>query len=160
MQKQKRNQNWSVKYLILRLGFSKISLFRMVLKRLKLHQFLLVWHERFPPQEFGNFSKKGCFRSFEWLETNFTTYVPPLERLLEKSTRAPPWKKSFRRPCTQKHVKLHHFCEKLCCITPSGNNVQQHQCSKQAIAGWQTSRGAFCQILRNPFKFTAMKVGV
>jgi len=68
----------------LRLGFSKISLFRMVLKRLKLHQFLLVWHERFPPQEFANFSKEGCFRSFEWLETNFTTYCPPTRKTFGK----------------------------------------------------------------------------
>jgi len=37
----------------------------MVLKRLKLHQFFNGGHERFPPQEFGNFSKKGCFSSFE-----------------------------------------------------------------------------------------------
>jgi len=25
-----------------------------------------------------------------------------------------------------KQVKLHHFCEKLCCITPSDKTVQQH----------------------------------
>jgi len=46
-----------------------------------------------------------------------------------------------------KHVKLHHFCEKLCCITPSDNTVQQHQCGQQAIAGWQTMHGIFCQTM-------------
>ena len=39
MQKQKHNWNWSVHYYILRIRFSKISLFRMVLKRLKSHRF-------------------------------------------------------------------------------------------------------------------------
>jgi len=34
-QKQKHNWNLSVKYFILRIRFGKISLFRMVLKRLK-----------------------------------------------------------------------------------------------------------------------------
>ena len=42
MQKQKHNWNWSVKYFILRTRLSKISLFGMLLKRLKLHQFLMV----------------------------------------------------------------------------------------------------------------------
>jgi len=31
-----------------RIRFSKISSLRMVLKRLKLHQFFMVWHELFP----------------------------------------------------------------------------------------------------------------
>jgi len=39
-------------------------------------------------QEFDNFSKKGCFPSFEWRKPNFTTFVP-LEKHLEKSTSAP-----------------------------------------------------------------------
>jgi len=34
-----------------------------------------------PPGEalvdFENFSKKGCFLSFEWEKTNFTTFDPP-----------------------------------------------------------------------------------
>jgi len=46
-----------------------------------------------------------------------------------------------------KHVKWHHFCEKLCCITPPGNTAQQHKCDKQSIAGWQTVHGAFCQTI-------------
>ena len=46
MRKQKHNQNCSVKYFILCIRFSKISLFRMVLKRLKLHQIFGV-HEFF-----------------------------------------------------------------------------------------------------------------
>jgi len=46
-----------------------------------------------------------------------------------------------------KHVKWHHFCEKLWCIAPSGNTVQQHQCGKQSIAGWQTVYGVSCQTI-------------
>jgi len=46
-----------------------------------------------------------------------------------------------------KHVKLHHFYEKLCCITRSGNTVKQHQCGKQSIAGWQTVQDVFCQTI-------------
>jgi len=37
-QKQKHSGNWSVKFFILCIRFSKISLFRMVLKRLELQQ--------------------------------------------------------------------------------------------------------------------------
>jgi len=39
MQRQKHNWNWSVKHFILRIRFSKISLFRMVLKRSKFTNF-------------------------------------------------------------------------------------------------------------------------
>jgi len=38
--------------------FSKIPLFEMVLKRLKLHQFLMVWHELFPTHKHG-YRKNG-----------------------------------------------------------------------------------------------------
>jgi len=47
----------------------------MALKILKLHQFLIVWHELSPytqtwvsewGKEFENFSKNGCFLIFEW----------------------------------------------------------------------------------------------
>jgi len=38
---------------------------------------------------FENFSKKGCFLSFEWEKTNFTTFGPP-GKILEKSPGAPP----------------------------------------------------------------------
>jgi len=74
MQKQKHNWNLSVKYFILRIRFSKISLFRMVLKRLKFHQDFdgvartfsdpQAWTSE-EEQEFENFSKKGSFLSFE-----------------------------------------------------------------------------------------------
>jgi len=58
----------------LRIRFSKASLFGIVLRRLKLHQFLMVWHKRFlhtniwvseEGQEFENFSKKCWFLNFE-----------------------------------------------------------------------------------------------
>jgi len=39
IQKQTHSWHWSVKYFILRIRFSKISRFSMVLKRLKSHQF-------------------------------------------------------------------------------------------------------------------------
>jgi len=40
------------------------------------------------PLDFGNFSKKCCFLSFEWEKTNFTTFGPPT-KILEKSLSAP-----------------------------------------------------------------------
>jgi len=72
---QKQNWKWSVKYFILRTRFSKTLLFRMVLKRLKLHQFF-----------------DGVARNFFYTQG---------------------WK-----------------------FTPYGNIVRQHQCRKQARAGW------------------------
>jgi len=51
----------------LRIRFSKISPFGIVLKRLKLHQFIMVWHKLFldtsiwvseEGQQFKNVSKK------------------------------------------------------------------------------------------------------
>ena len=88
----------------------------MVFKHLKLHQFLMVWYERFlhtsmgvgRGQEFEKFCKKGCFLSFEWQKTNFTTFGRPLEKLLEKSTSGPPGK-NLSNAHAHKHVKLHHF---------------------------------------------------
>jgi len=58
----------------------------MVLKRLKLPKFLMVWHELFlhtsiwvseERWEFENFSKKCCFLSFECQKPNFTTFHHP-----------------------------------------------------------------------------------
>jgi len=75
MQKQKYNWNWSVKHFILRMKFSKISLFKMVLKRLKLHQVFIgvapIFSDTQPwvlegGKEFKNFSKKGYYLSFVW----------------------------------------------------------------------------------------------
>jgi len=51
----------------------------MVLKNLRLHQFLMVWHEFSlhtsmcvgEGEEFENVSKKGCFLSFEWQTKQF-----------------------------------------------------------------------------------------
>jgi len=70
----------------------------MVLKRLKLHQFFngvarTVSYIQAPVleggQEFENVSKKGCCLSFEWYKPNFTTFAPPQDKLLEKSTGGP-----------------------------------------------------------------------
>ena len=52
------------------------------------------------PLDFENISKIGCFLSFEWEKTNFTTFGPPPGKILEKSPGGPPWKKYFRRPYT------------------------------------------------------------
>jgi len=73
----------------------------MVLKRLKLHQFLIVWHKLFPMHKHGCRKGAGIFqqkRLFSWFRviknfivtvtTNFTTFAP-LQKLLEKSTTAP-----------------------------------------------------------------------
>ena len=68
------------------------------------------------------------------VKTKFQDFWPSLEKLLEKSTGGLPGKISSDAHA-QKHVKLHHFCEILCCITPSGNTVEQHHCGKQSIAG-------------------------
>jgi len=43
-------------------------------------------------------SAKGCFLSFEWEKTNFTTFGLPLEKILEKSPSASTLEKFFQRP--------------------------------------------------------------
>jgi len=56
----------------------------MVLKRLKLHQFFLAWHEIFPThkhecQEWGTNLKiaaKDCLLSLQWWKPNFTIFLP------------------------------------------------------------------------------------
>jgi len=70
----------------LRIRLNKISIFRIVLKRLKLHHsfngvarifsYTQAWVSE-GEQEFENFSKKGCFLNFEWYKINFTTYGFP-----------------------------------------------------------------------------------
>jgi len=64
-----------VKYFILCIRFNEISLFRLVLKRFKLHLFFNGVARMFSytqawmleeEQEFENLSKNGCFLSFEW----------------------------------------------------------------------------------------------
>jgi len=82
-------------------------------------------------------------KGFEWWKTNFTTFGLPRKT----STNAPPPGKIPSDAYAHKHVKLHSFCEKLCCITPPGNTVQQHQCGKQSIVGRQTMYGVFCQTI-------------
>jgi len=32
------------------------------------------------PLDLENFSKKGCFPSFEWGKTNFATFGPPVDK--------------------------------------------------------------------------------
>jgi len=44
-----------------------------------------------PPLHFENFSKKGCFLSFEWEKINFTTFAP-LEKIWKNSLVLPPGK--------------------------------------------------------------------
>ena len=53
----------------------------------------------------------------------------------------------------RKHVKFHHFCKTLCCITTTGNTVQQHQWGKQATDKKLCTVYSAKQ-LRNPAKFT------
>jgi len=87
--------------------------------------------------------QKNVFSRF-WLAKNkFHDFLPPLEKLLKKSTTAPTGKNPSDAHAHNKRVKLRHFC----CITPYGNTVQQHQCGKQAIAGWHTVHGVFCQTI-------------
>jgi len=113
---QKHDWNWSVKYFILRMRFSKTSIFKMVLKRLKLHQFLMVWHELFPTHKHGcrngGRNLKISARLAVFLVSSgkikFHHFWSPLEKPLEKYTGAP-LEHSFQRPCI---AKFHHFCKK------------------------------------------------
>ena len=75
------------------------------------------------------------FSQFRVVKNKFHHFWPlTQEKLLEKSTSGPHWKK-LPDAHAHKHVKLHQFCKKLCCITPYRKTVQQHQCGKQAVAG-------------------------
>jgi len=56
------------------------------------------------PSVFENFSKKGCFLSFDWEKLNFTPSGPP-RKTLEKSPSAP-LEKILPTPM---HVSLQHF---------------------------------------------------
>ena len=111
----------------------------MVLKLLKLNKFFNGVKRSFSYIQVGcrkggrnsKISAKKAVFLVRVARQTFHHFGPP-RKLLEKST-CGPWK-SFRRPCTHKHAKLHHFCKKLCCITLFGNIVQQHQCGKQAVA--------------------------
>jgi len=48
-------------------------------------------------KEFENFRKRVVFLVLSD-KKQISALLASLEKLLEKSTRAPPWKKSFRRP--------------------------------------------------------------
>ena len=87
------------------------------------------------------------------LKTKFHLFWPPVEKLLEKLLVAPPGKIPSVAHA-HKHVKWHHFCEKLCCITPPGSTVQQNRCGKQPTAGWQTVQGVFCQTITKSYQIT------
>ena len=60
IQKQKHNWNWSATYFILSIRFNKILLFRMVSKRLKLHQFFDL-HEIFPTHKHAELHQLAKF---------------------------------------------------------------------------------------------------
>jgi len=114
----------------------------------------MVWHELFlhtsmgvgRGARIGKFQQKKLSSYFQVLKNKLHHVWPPLEKRLEKSTSGSPGKISSDVHA-HKYVKFHQFCEKLCCITPSGNTVQQHQCGKQSIAGRQTVHGVFCQTI-------------
>jgi len=81
-------------------------IFRMVLKRLKLHQLFDGWHELFSTQAWvseGGRNLKISAKKAVFLVVSGEKKIPPLlaplEKLLKKSTSAP-WIKSFRRSCT------------------------------------------------------------
>jgi len=94
----------------------------MVLKRLKLHQFFNGVARTFPTHKHGC-RKKGknlkiSAKKAVFLVSSGKNYIspllPPVEKPLEKSTSVP----SEKIPSdaqAHKHVKLHHFCEKLGC---------------------------------------------
>ena len=57
------------------------------------------WH--FPIKFLG---KQGCFHSFEWVKWNLSTFPPDKSFCMpwKTPTIVPPWKKSFRRPCSSR----------------------------------------------------------
>jgi len=97
----------------------------MVLKRLKLLKFFNGVARTFPTHKHMgvgrgpgilNFQQKMLFSLYRVVKTKFHHFWSPVEKLLEKSTSGPPWKNSFRRPCTQackifvkNCVVLHHL---------------------------------------------------
>jgi len=93
-----------------------------------------------------NFQQKVVFSYFRVVKNKFHHFRLPAEKLLEKSASGP-LGKIPSDDHAYNHAKWHHFCEKLCCNTPSGNTVQQHQCGKQSIAGWQTVHSVLCQTI-------------
>jgi len=98
--------------------------------------------EAMPPQAIFVFS----IFVFSSVKKQISPLLTPLEKRLEKSTSGSPGKIPSD-PHAHKYVKFHLFCEILCCIIPSGNTVQQHQCGKQSIAGRQTVHGVFCETI-------------
>jgi len=61
------------------------------------------------PLDFEHFGKKGCFLSFEWEKTNFTTFGPPV-KILEKSPGVPPGKNP-----SDAHAELQNWLKKMGC---------------------------------------------
>ena len=115
----------------------------MVLKRLKSHRCFSGVSRFFSytqagvsegGHEFENFSKKAVFLISSGKKKFHHFWPLTLEKLLEKSSSDPPGT-NLSDAHAHKHVKLHDFCKKLCCITPYGKTVEQHQCGKQAVAG-------------------------
>ena len=121
----------------------------MVLKRLKLPKFFNGVARTFPTHKHGcrkrgrnlEISAKNAVFLISSAKKQISPLLAPVQKLLEKSTTGLPGKIPFDAHA-HKHVKWHHFCEKLCCITPSVNTAQQHQRGKQPIAGWQAVSNA------------------
>ena len=123
MQKLKHNWNSSVKYFTLRIRFRP----RLVLKRLKLHQFLMVWHERFPAQKHGcrkrgrNFkiSAKNAVFLISSGKDQISPYLSPRRKMFGKSISASPLEKFPPTPMhtsmwndtifVKNYVVLHHL---------------------------------------------------
>jgi len=53
------------------------------------------------PLDFENFSKKGCFLSFDWEKSNFTTFGSLPRKILKKSPSATPLEKIPQTPMTR-----------------------------------------------------------
>jgi len=104
-------------------------------------------------REFENFSKKGIFVVSSGKKQISLLLAPP-RKTFRKIHQWLSCKTPFDAHAHNKHVKLHHFRKIFCCITPSGNTVQQHQCAKQAISGGQTVHGVFCQRITKSCQIT------
>ena len=123
------------------------------LKLLKLHQFSVVRPELFSIYKYGcrkrgtnlkNSVKKAVFLVSSG-KNRISPFWPPPKKNFWKSPLVALFGKNLSGSHAYKHVKLHHFCKKLFCVIPYGNNVEQHQCGNRAIAGWPTVHGVFCQ---------------
>jgi len=108
------------------------SIFRCV-ETLEIHQFFsrvartFSYTQAWVPEggnQFENFRKKAVFLVSSG-KKRISPLLPPIPRkMFGKIHQWPLPGKDFSDAHAHKHVTLHHFCKKLCCVTPYGNTVE------------------------------------